>query len=430
MAGTYISILLRKMFVFFILCILLRVTTGKDIEGPQHTCTPATGCVEGWEAPRPECVDFRCRCPNDTCTVLTRREGIAQYSYYCGTCGTMGSECRNSSAVCQGGARCRNGYCMCDGGSIYREVCVRKVPVPTSTNSLVLVLVLVFLLILNKLITSRETLKKCLCRHRSDEDEESTVVGFNPHSAEKSAAFTITNSEFMAVSNDPDLDWALELSRQFSSRGEDWIPLAESTWSSNWSSRASGVDLETLRARLGSRSRTRGAETVEDEVEGEVEVVGAAGSSSSRLPSRFSRRSASTLSSSSSTRSTTAAPSARSTSRLRGAPRSSRSSSSSGSSSRPLPPTLESPSRRPRLTSSPSSSGSYPPPSSPSSSSTSYSSPSYPPPSTPPSSISPPPSPSDPPKPLGHKYTGDAHVPPCRSANQSFNPLNIPGSAL
>ncbi|XP_047483468.1 uncharacterized protein LOC125035246 [Penaeus chinensis] len=276
MAGNLVSVSLRKMFVCFALFILLGDASGRDTGGPQEACTPLTGCLEGWEAPRPECVDFRCQCPNGTCSVITRTVGSAHYSYYCGTCGTMGSACANSSAECQGGARCNGGYCVCDGGSIYREVCVKEVPVPTSTNSLVLILVLVFLLILNKLISSRDTLKKCFCRRRSSEEEETTVVGFNPQSSEKSAAFTITNSEFMAVSNDPDLDWALELSRQLSRRGEDWITLGESTWSSNWSSGASGVDLEMLRARLGSRPRTREVEVEEEE------VLGATASSSTR----------------------------------------------------------------------------------------------------------------------------------------------------
>ncbi|XP_042892459.1 uncharacterized protein LOC122266697 [Penaeus japonicus] len=175
MAGTLTSILFGNV-MFFVFLVLFSVIAAKDTDGPQGICSPISGCLEGWVTPRPDCIDFECRCPNGSCTVFTRTPGSSHYSYYCGTCGTLGSECATSA--CQGGAVCRAGYCHCEGGTIYREVCVREVPVPTSTNSLVLILVLVSLLILNKLISSRETLKKCLCRSRYNEEEETVRCCF------------------------------------------------------------------------------------------------------------------------------------------------------------------------------------------------------------------------------------------------------------
>ncbi|KAG7168525.1 putative A-agglutinin anchorage subunit-like [Homarus americanus] len=207
-----------------VVCVLLLVmTAGGCVRGqtvPDVPCMTNGDCdVKEWTSPQPECISYKCRCPNDTCVVYTYLTDSNNLYYYCGDCGTLGSEC-NSTEDCMSRWQCSNN--------------VMYSPVPTSVSSLVLIIILAILLIIQKLIHSRKTLKKCFCRKSGDseEDTETRVVGYNPDSNNKTAAYTITNSDFMTTSDDPDFDWALELSRQMSTRGEEWLLLSSSTWSS------------------------------------------------------------------------------------------------------------------------------------------------------------------------------------------------------
>ncbi|XP_069937940.1 uncharacterized protein [Cherax quadricarinatus] len=214
---------------------LLFFPTGQNI--PDVVCDGDSDC-DGWQwaAPLPQCVSFSCRCPEGTCVIYTLSS--SEYLYYCGDCGTLGSQC-NDTLECNEHWVCSNGFCKCKDGFVYRELCVTYQPLPTSVSSVVLIVILAALLLAQKLISSRKAIKKCFSRSSEDSEEETRVVGYNPESNNKTAAFTVANSDFMATSDDPDLELALELSRRFSPSGADWLLQPTSTWSTISSSTTS-----------------------------------------------------------------------------------------------------------------------------------------------------------------------------------------------
>ncbi|XP_045583214.2 uncharacterized protein [Procambarus clarkii] len=219
---------------FLLLVVVLLLPVG-GVEGqtvPEVQCGRDSDCQGTmWTTPLPECVSNRCRCPEGTCVVFSLTSS-GDNAYYCGECGTLGSQC-NNTMVCEQRWECSGDFCKCSDGYVYWELCVVYEAVPTSVSSFVLIIILAALLILQRLIHSRKAIKKCLCRSsRDSEAEETRAVGYNLESNNKTAAFTIANSDFLATSDDPDLEWGLELSRALSSRGEDWYAMSGSTWSS------------------------------------------------------------------------------------------------------------------------------------------------------------------------------------------------------
>lgn len=203
------------------------------IYSPDRSCSTQAECQEyPWTSPYPTCVDNECRCTEDQCLIYTAYgSGVA---YYCGTCGVIGSECNETNPCVQIPMLCKtDNFCHCNQGDVYMELCVIYKPIETMFESDVLIVTLVVLLVVLRVIKSWKKIKALLCRRcRGSESEESTVVGINPRSGEKSAAFTITNSDFMVTSHDSDFEWALELSRQLASPTEDWLSMRSFTLSS------------------------------------------------------------------------------------------------------------------------------------------------------------------------------------------------------
>ncbi|XP_064082136.1 serine-rich adhesin for platelets-like [Macrobrachium nipponense] len=196
------------------------------IHSPDRSCNTQTKCeLPPWTRPYPTCVDQECRCNEGQCVIYTTQG--SSIAYYCGTCGVLGSECNVTNPCVQIPMLCKtDNFCHCDQGDVYRELCVVYKPIPTTFRSDILIVTLVILLVLLRVIKSWERLKALLCRRCiRTESEESTVVGINPRSGEKSAAYTISNSDFMVTSHDSDLEWALELSRQLASPTEDWLSM-------------------------------------------------------------------------------------------------------------------------------------------------------------------------------------------------------------
>ncbi|KAK8718681.1 hypothetical protein OTU49_014548, partial [Cherax quadricarinatus] len=119
---------------------------------PDVVCDGDSDC-DGWQwaAPLPQCVSFSCRCPEGTCVIYTLSS--SEYLYYCGDCGTLGSQC-NDTLECNEHWVCSNGFCKCKDGFVYRELCVTYQPLPTSVSSVVLIVILAALLLAQKLISS------------------------------------------------------------------------------------------------------------------------------------------------------------------------------------------------------------------------------------------------------------------------------------
>ncbi|XP_076063069.1 uncharacterized protein LOC143038061 isoform X2 [Oratosquilla oratoria] len=173
------------------------------------TCRTDDDCAKSTSL----CRNQQCRCKPPLClTYSTNGRG-----YYCDVCGGLGSEC-NVTLPCQEIGYCHaDNFCHCRQGNLYHGICLLYQPVPTSRETLLLLYILVGILAFHKLINGRKTLKKllyCCRRDQENEEEETSEVGFNPLSRNKSAAYTISNSEFISTVTDPDLELALELSRR------------------------------------------------------------------------------------------------------------------------------------------------------------------------------------------------------------------------
>lgn len=225
--GAIANVVVTLLFLHLLGCVQGR-NYGPHV--PDDPCHTQEDCVAmGWTQPLPECEASACTCPPGTCAIYTVSSGSFDYQYFCGPCGMLGSECNNLTD-CVVDWQCRNDFCECDQGVVYQGVCLYYEAVPTSVSSVVLVCVLMLLIAVQQLVSSRKAIRK-LCRRSSaqSEDEVSRVVASNPQSNDKTAAFTITNTDFMATNEDPDLAWALELSRRYNETDA-------STWSSAASS--------------------------------------------------------------------------------------------------------------------------------------------------------------------------------------------------
>ncbi|RXG69267.1 hypothetical protein Avbf_07193 [Armadillidium vulgare] len=126
---------------------------------------------EKFEFPFPICVNNTCTCRKGSCVHFTTIKNEF-YDYYCGECGTIGSICT----------------------------------VSTSTWSIALIIDAIKDLFWN-VVRCRS------CRRREDSDED-TAYGYNEEGRDKSPAYTISSRDFISSSDDPDLEWALELSAE------------------------------------------------------------------------------------------------------------------------------------------------------------------------------------------------------------------------
>ncbi|KAL7636292.1 UNVERIFIED_CONTAM: hypothetical protein RMT77_013051 [Armadillidium vulgare] len=181
---------------------------------------------EKFEFPFPICVNNTCTCRKGSCVHFTTIKNEF-YDYYCGECGTIGSICTGDIS-CQYPGVCYAGFCRCQSGYLVDDVCLKFEPVSTSTWSIALISILIFLLLLNKIIVSFDAIKdlfwkvvRCRsCRRREDSDED-TAYGYNEEGRDKSPAYTISSRDFISSSDDPDLEWALELSAELARTESD-----------------------------------------------------------------------------------------------------------------------------------------------------------------------------------------------------------------
>ncbi|KAK7077244.1 hypothetical protein SK128_015400 [Halocaridina rubra] len=235
----------KMLFMYFVTMNLL-LLPASGLELPDLACDTLKDCQEPpWTAPFPSCHENKCICARGTCLIYTTSD--PDFLFYCGICGSLGSQC-NDSVICDVQKCGNDNFCHCNQGRVYRELCVIYEPIPTSISSVVLIVVLAILLIFLKLFKSRHTIREYWCNRCSDNNsDQSTVVGFNPNSYGKSAAYTITNSAFMVNSEDSDIEWALELSRRMSQGSEEWLSLEIHNHSSSSSSNS--------RNQTSSRSR-------------------------------------------------------------------------------------------------------------------------------------------------------------------------------
>lgn len=221
------------MLIFhFISCV--QGWSGNAPHVPDITCETTFDCaVAEWTSPLPDCQDSRCVCPSGTCVVYSSTN--SDYVFFCGRCGMLGSVCSNTTD-CSMDWQCVRGFCECSG-SVYDGICVHYETAPTSIVTVVLVSILILIIILQNLIRVRKKLKKLLCcncksSQGSEDDQASRIVASNPRSDEKSAAFTITNSDFISTDEDPELAWAYEFSRRLAEGGELDAATLSSTLSS------------------------------------------------------------------------------------------------------------------------------------------------------------------------------------------------------
>lgn len=215
----------RSCVYLLIILLILNFTNSVNAKNsgpniPDGPCQNQIDCVDiGWTSPLPNCEDSVCQCRPGTCPVYTTT--YPSYSFFCGSCGMLGSECTNDTD-CMLDWQCENSFCECDKGTAYQGVCLHYwSPSSSYISSIILTLLLlvVFIAIIIKLFLNAYKNRGILycCSSTSNNEDESSVVASNPHSNDKTAAFTITNSDFMATVEDPDerdLALALERSRR------------------------------------------------------------------------------------------------------------------------------------------------------------------------------------------------------------------------
>ncbi|XP_018025795.1 uncharacterized protein LOC108681286, partial [Hyalella azteca] len=123
-------------------------------------CLNDTDCQSkyNWEAPYQECVSGLCKCPLGTCQITTQLSfwNSQLVRYYCGTCGSYGSQCSSDESCLPPDSLC-DIYCRCPNDHGYVSYGFCHVFVPTSAVSslnLVLTGVLILIIILNKFMNS------------------------------------------------------------------------------------------------------------------------------------------------------------------------------------------------------------------------------------------------------------------------------------
>ncbi|KAF2364715.1 Ubiquitin interacting motif [Trinorchestia longiramus] len=228
----------------------------------RRECTTNENCMQGetWKPPYPQCIGHTCKCAENTC--LAKVQFSIDETFYCGECGSFGSIC-NTTVDCSAiESTCKDSFCACTRGTSSYGICnVVLTDTSASPTNLVLIGVLLFIIIFNRCITSssmymmkkasvkrslggllllhtsnhwldressliecnrgsirrryRRLTRRCCSNNHEDQaichiDEDGTH--HNPRGNNKSPSYVLGNHEFYASSDDPDLDWAIELS--------------------------------------------------------------------------------------------------------------------------------------------------------------------------------------------------------------------------
>ncbi|CAL4099539.1 unnamed protein product, partial [Meganyctiphanes norvegica] len=231
----------RTLYNVLFICLATQVNGGSLYQSTDTTSGPSDCTSKVWVelypgAGLPSCINGTWVCPYEgQCETFTIAN-YKSYNYFCGPCGGIGSRCDPEllyPAACVRNFQCNNGWCQCNSRKDYEVagLCQVMEPVSLSSDLYIMVITLIVLLILNKLIKSGKYFSAlwnrgspfCRCRWSADSESEESVVGVNERAGEKTASYTMTNNEFMATSDDPDLEWALELSRIMREPNGEWI---------------------------------------------------------------------------------------------------------------------------------------------------------------------------------------------------------------